>query len=94
MTLISRVQIRQYNDADILEFFDTHRVEFRLLGDHLFIIRSRSRDLAAGPGDWLGTGPDGEVEVQQGDYARRARQAITRAKSARRERNKVVQAAT
>ena len=48
MNVIARVQIHQYNDPEILEFFIRHRVEFRLVGDHLFIIRSRKRDVAAG----------------------------------------------
>jgi hypothetical protein len=81
-----RVQIHQYNDPEILEFFNEHRVQYRLLGDHLFVIRSRGRDLAAGPGDWLRTAADAEVEVQRGDYARRARQAIERARQARAQR--------
>jgi len=92
MSVIHRVQIHQYNDPEVLEFFNGHRVEFRLVGDHLFIIRSRERDLAAGPGDWLVAAPGGEVEVERGDYALRARRAITRARKARRERTTVVQA--
>lgn len=28
---VSRVQIHQYNDPEILEFFNGHGVEFRLL---------------------------------------------------------------
>jgi hypothetical protein len=78
--VIRRVQVHQYNDSEILEFFNRHGVEFRLVGDHLFIIRSRKSDLAAGPGDWLVAGPDGEVNVQRGDYALRAQRAITRAR--------------
>jgi len=92
MSVIHRVQIHQYNDSEVLEFFNGHGVEFRLVGDHLFIIRSRERDLAAGPGDWLVAAPGGEVEVERGDYALRARRAITRARKARRERTTVVQA--
>ena len=91
MKAIPRVQIHQYNDPEILEFFNAHEVEFRLVGDHLFVIRSRSTDLAAGPGDWLVVGPDGEVDVERGDYALRAQRAITRAKNARRDPGKVVQ---
>ncbi len=94
MTVIPRVQIRQYNDPEILQFFNTHGVQFRLVGDHLFIIRSRARDLAAGPGDSLAVTSDGEVEVERGDYALRAERAIGRSKNARRERSKVLQAAT
>ena len=56
--VIRRVQVHQYNDSEILEFFNRHGVEFQLVGDHLFIIRSRKNDLAAGPGDWLVAGPD------------------------------------
>ena len=81
-----RVQIHQYNDPEILEFFNEHRVRYRVVGDHLFIVRSRRREVAAGPGDWLTTAADGEVEVQRGDYARRARRAIERAMQARAKR--------
>ena len=91
MKVIPRVQIHQYNDPDILEFFNAHGVEYELIGDHLFIIRSRKRDLAAGPGDWLVVAPDGEAEVEGGDYALRAQRATTSAKNARRERSNVVQ---
>jgi hypothetical protein len=75
--VIRRVQVHQYNDSEILEFFNRHGVGFQLVGDHLFIIRSRNSDLAAGPGDWLVAGPDGEVDVQRGDYALRAQRATT-----------------
>ena len=92
MNVIARVQIRQYNDPEILQFFNTHGVEFRLVGDHLFIIRSRTRDLAAGPGDSLVVAPDGEVEVERGDYALRAQRTIARSKNAPRERSGVLQA--
>ena len=88
---IPRIQIHQYNDPEILEFINGHGVEFRLVGDHLFIIRSRRRDLAAGPGDWLVVASDGEVEVERGDYALRAQRAITRARRARRDRTTVLQ---
>jgi hypothetical protein len=91
MTMIGRVQIHQYNDPEILEFFVGHGVEFDLVGDHLFIIRTRKMDLAAGPGDWLVVGLNGEVDVQRGDYALRAQQAITRAKSLRCELSKLAQ---
>ncbi len=77
------VQIHQYNDPEILEFFTEHRVQYRLVGDHLFIIRSHGHDVAAGPGDWLSATADGEVDVHRGDYARRAQQAILRARRAR-----------
>ncbi len=94
MKVIHRVQIHQYNDPEILGFFIGHAVAYRLVGDHLFIIRSRGVDLAAGPGDWLIVAVDGEVEVERGDYALRARRAITRAKHARHERSRVVQEIT
>jgi len=90
--VIRRVQVHQHNDSGLLEFFNTHGVEYDLTGDHLFIIRSREMDLAAGPGDWLVVGPDGEVDVDRGDYALRAQRAMTRARNARRERSNVVQA--
>jgi hypothetical protein len=67
--------------------------QYDLVGDHLFIIRSREMDIAAGPGDWLVVGPDGEVAVERGDYALRAQRAITKARMARRERSSIVQAA-
>jgi hypothetical protein len=89
--VIRRVRVHQYNDSEILAFFNRHGVEFHPVGDHLFIIRSRKSDLAAGPGDWLVAGPDGEVDVQRGDYALRAQRAITRARKARRERSNVIQ---
>lgn len=88
--VIRRVQIHQHDDSGLLEFFNTHGVEYDLTGDHLFIIRSREMDMAAGPGDWLVVGPDGEVDVERGDYARGAQRAITRARNARRERSNVV----
>lgn len=91
MKVIHRVQIHQYNDPEVLEFFIGHAVEYRLVGDHLFIIRSRRVDLAAGPGDWLLVAADGEVDVERGDYALRARRAISRAKLARHERSRVVE---
>ena len=76
-----RVQNHQYNDPEILEFFIKHGVEHRLVGDHLFIIRGRKGELAAGPGDWLVAGPGGEVEVEGGDYALRAQRTISSAKA-------------
>jgi hypothetical protein len=91
-TVGSRIQVRQYNDPELLGFFNECGVEYDLVGDHLFIIRSRKRDLAAGPGDWLVAGPDDEVDVERGDYALRAQRALTRARNARRKRSKVVQA--
>ena len=87
MEIRSRVQIHQYNDPEIVEFFNAHHVQYRLIGDHLFIIRGRGGDVSAGPGDWLVVSADGEVEVQRGDYARRARRAQLRARQARRERD-------
>ncbi len=79
----SGVRIRQYNDPEILEFFNKHGVQYRLLGDHLFVIRSGGRDLAAGPGDRLSIAADGQVQIQHGDYASRARRALERARQAR-----------
>jgi hypothetical protein len=93
-TVGSRIQVRQCNDSELLGFFGEHGVAYDLIGDHLFIIRSRKRASAAGPGDWLVARPDGGVEVERGDYARRAQRAITTARNARRERSDVVQAAT
>lgn len=90
MKVIARVQIHQYNDPEVLEFLNAHRIEFRMAGDHLFILRGARRDLAAGPGDWLAVAPGGELEVIRGDYALRARLAVLRAKKARREREAVV----
>jgi hypothetical protein len=87
----TRLRIRQYNDPEILEFFIKYGVGYDLVGDHLFIIRSRTGDFAAGPGDWIVAGPDGWVDVERGDYALRAQQAIARAKGARCEPSKVVQ---
>jgi hypothetical protein len=89
--LSNRVQIHQHNDPEILEFFIKYRVEYHLVGDHLFVITSRNRDVAAGPGDWLLIAPDGEVKIERGDYQFRAERAISRAKKARRERSKVFQ---
>ena len=75
MEIRARVQIQQCNDPEILEFFNEHGVKYRLVGDHLFIVRSRGRDAAAGPGDWLASSSDGEIDVQRSDYGRRARRA-------------------
>ena len=75
---VPRVRIHQYNDPEILEFFNGHGIEFQLVGDHLFMICSRGRDVAAGPRDWLVVGRDGEVEVQRGDYQLRAQRAASR----------------
>ena len=88
MEFVPRVQIHQYNDPAVLEFFIKSAVEYRLVGDHLFIIRSRGRDVAAGPGDWLVVRPDGEVAIERGDYALRAERAIAKAGHARRKRIK------
>lgn len=92
MKFVPRVQIHQYNDPAILEFFINSAVEYRLMGDHLFIIRSRGHDVAAGPGDWLVVRPDGEVDIERGDYALRAEQAIANAKHIRRKRTRALQA--
>ena len=82
-TVGSRIQVRQRNDPQLLGFFNEHGVEYDLIGDHLFIVRSCKRDLAAGPGDWLVAAPDGVVEVERGHYALGAQRAITRPKNAR-----------
>lgn len=78
-----RVQIHQYNDPEILEFLNEHHVQYRLLGDHLFVIRCSEGDVGAGPGDWLTVAVDGDVEVKHGDQARRAWRAILTARRAR-----------
>jgi hypothetical protein len=70
----TRLQIRQHNDPELAHFFNEFRVDYKLVGDHLFIIRRRGSDVAAGPGDWLVARPDGGVDVELGDYAMRARQ--------------------
>ena len=90
MRVIARVQIHQYNDPEILEVLNAHQIDFRMAGDHLFILRGASRELAAGPGDWLAITPGGELEVISGDYALRARLALRRARKARRDREAVV----
>ncbi len=83
MRVLSHVEIHQYNDPEILEFLNGHRVEHRLVGDHLFVIRERGCDVAAGPGDRLTIAADGEVEVHRGDDAHRAQRAILKARRAR-----------
>ncbi len=85
MQVLTHVEIHQYNDPEILEFLNEHRVEYRLVGDHLFVIRERGCDVAAGPGDRLMIAADGEVEVHRGDYAQRAQRAILKARQARRQ---------
>lgn len=70
----TRLQIHQYNDPEIVHFFNECRVKYDLVGDHMFVIHCRTGKRAAGPGDWLVARPDGEVEVELGDYAMRARQ--------------------
>ena len=86
MGLRSHIQIHQQNDPEILKFFSDHRVRYRLAGDHLFIIRSRGRSVAAGPGDWLTVAADGEIEVRSGGYLARAQRAVTKAKIRRKRR--------
>jgi hypothetical protein len=85
MNATHRVQIHQCNDPEILGFFNQHRVRYRLIGDHLFIVRGRDADLAAGPGDWLLMTPDGTVEVEPGEDMRRAQQSLAAARAQRRE---------
>jgi hypothetical protein len=87
MEIARRVQIHQSNDPEILEFFNAHRLEYRVIGDHLFIIRGRGGDVPVGPGDWLAVAADGEVEVRRGDYARRAQRELQRTRKARRVRD-------
>lgn len=82
-----RLQIHQYNDPEILEFFIKYRVEYVLVGDHLFDIRTREGRCRACPGDWLVAGPDGEVVVEKGDYRRRAQRMIDNARRDRRDRD-------
>lgn len=74
MPVAPRLQIQQVNDWEILEFFNVHGVEFGLVGDHRFMIRSRETDVAAGPGDWLSVAADGEVEVERAADPRRSLQ--------------------
>jgi hypothetical protein len=94
MKVIYRLQIHQYNDPEILEFFINNGVGYRLVGDHLFIIRSRKTDVAAGPGDWLVVAPNGDVEVERGDYARRAQRRFRRPSTHAARRSKVLQEAS
>jgi hypothetical protein len=89
-----RLQIHQTNDPEILEFFNTHAIEFRLIGDHLFVIRGRDADLAAGPGDWLTIASDGAVEVTRGYDAARAGRLIGWARDVRRSRALLVRTGT
>jgi hypothetical protein len=79
----STLQIHQSNDSEILEFFNVHEIDFRLIGDHLFVIRCREGDAGAGPGDWLYVAPDGSVGVTPGDDAPRAALAIAAARRMR-----------
>jgi hypothetical protein len=89
MDAMQRLQIHQYNDPEILEFFNAHGVDYRLVGDHLFVIRSRSSEVAAGPGDWLVVAQDGAIDIERGCDQRRALTGIARARNARRERTLV-----
>lgn len=43
----------QDNDPEIIEFLNTNRVRFSVVGDHRFVIDLRDRDVPAGPEDWL-----------------------------------------
>jgi len=83
MEVMARVEIHQYNDPEILEFFNAHQVDFRLVGDHLFVVQAGGRDVAVGPGDALVVTPNGEVRVEPGDYRRRAQRVIAHARRAR-----------
>jgi hypothetical protein len=63
MTVASTIQIRQWNDPELLAFFNVNAVEYRLVGDHMFIIHSADGNVAAGLGDWLTLGADGQIAV-------------------------------
>ena len=93
MKVAPRLQIQQFNDWEILEFFKVHGVEFGLVGDHRFTIRSRQTDVAAGPGDWLSVAADGEVEVERGADGRRAPQPTAGAGNLSAERSELASAA-
>ena len=49
MQLDDQIQIHQYNDPAVLEFFIKSAVAYHRVGDHLFISRSSGHDVAAGP---------------------------------------------
>lgn len=76
MDVITRVQVLQTNDWQLLAFFNTHDVDYSVRGDHLFVIHEPTGDINAGPGDWLSIGPDGEIEVERGLYELRALRAM------------------
>jgi hypothetical protein len=80
MDAIPWIQIRQYNDRQIVEFFESHWVDFRQVGDHLFIIDSRGEEVRARPGDWLVVAADGQVEVERGGYSRRSQRFASRSR--------------
>ena len=92
MKVARRLQIQQFNDWEILEFFNVHGVEFALVGDHRFMIRSRETDVAAGPGDWLSVAADGEVEVERVADPRRAPQPAAGAGNPSAERSELTPA--
>jgi hypothetical protein len=72
MTGASTIQIRQWNDSELLAFLNTNAIEYRLIGDHMFIIHTADGNVAAGLGDWLTLRSDGAVAVKRGDRARLA----------------------
>ncbi len=84
MQFATCVQIRQHNDWDILDFFNTNDVKYSLIGDHMFIVHGRKRDMHARPGDWLSIGRDGDVEVESGVFDLHAQHAIEQAHQGRR----------
>ena len=43
MEVVTPLQIRQYNDYEILAFFNAHEVKYSLTGDHLFVIHGEKR---------------------------------------------------
>ncbi len=92
MKVAARLQIQQFNDWEILEFFNVHGIEFGLVGDHRFVIRSRETHVAAGPGDWLSVAADGEVEVERAADGRRAPQPTAGAGNLSAERSELTPA--
>ena len=79
MEFAPKVQIRQFNDWDVLAFLNAHDIKYSLTGDHMFVIHGLGRDMRAGPGDWLCLQPDGDVDVERGVFALHAQRAIDEA---------------
>ncbi len=63
MTGAPTIQIRQWNDPELLAFFNANAVDYRLVGDHMFIIHCAEGNVAAGLGDWLTLDADGQIAV-------------------------------